>query len=159
MGLDMYVIKRKKGQKVDASGFDEVLYWRKANAIHKWFVDNVQKGNDDCGYYKVTKKQITKLKDVCQEVLDKVITVEGKVENGKTYNAETGWVTNYEDGLIITNPDVAEELLPTTSGFFFGSTNYDSWYLEDLKHTVTKIEGLLETFDFENDYLVYTSSW
>ena len=159
MGLDMYVIKRKKGQKVDEGAFDEVLYWRKANAIHKWFVDNVQDGTDDCRYYAVTKEQITELKNICQEVLDKVITVEGKVENGKSYKPETGWVTNYEDGLIITNPEVAEELLPTTSGFFFGSTNYDSWYLEDLKETVKKIEGLLETFDFENDYLVYTSSW
>ena len=27
---------------------EEVGYWRKANAIHKWFVDNVQDGNDDC---------------------------------------------------------------------------------------------------------------
>lgn len=27
---------------------EEVGYWRKANAIHGWFVDNVQKGNDDC---------------------------------------------------------------------------------------------------------------
>ena len=23
-------------------------YWRKANAIHKWFVDNVQDGEDNC---------------------------------------------------------------------------------------------------------------
>ena len=29
----------------------EVLMWRKANAIHNWFVQNVQKGVDDCGVY------------------------------------------------------------------------------------------------------------
>ncbi len=29
----------------------EVMYWRKSNAIHKWFVDNVQGGVDDCGNY------------------------------------------------------------------------------------------------------------
>ncbi len=26
----------------------EAGYWRKANAIHKWFVNNVQDGDDDC---------------------------------------------------------------------------------------------------------------
>ena len=30
---------------------EEVGYWRKANAIHSWFVKNVQNGNDDCGEY------------------------------------------------------------------------------------------------------------
>ena len=30
-----------------------VAYWRKANAIHKWFVDHVQDGVDDCGEYYV----------------------------------------------------------------------------------------------------------
>jgi len=24
------------------------VYWRKANAIHKWFVDNLADGVDDC---------------------------------------------------------------------------------------------------------------
>jgi hypothetical protein len=27
---------------------ESVAYWRKQNAIHKWFVDKVQSGNDDC---------------------------------------------------------------------------------------------------------------
>ncbi len=28
---------------------EEVLYWRKANAIHQWFVENVQGGEDHFG--------------------------------------------------------------------------------------------------------------
>ncbi len=32
----------------DAYIQEEVAYWRKANAIHKWFVENVQDGQDDC---------------------------------------------------------------------------------------------------------------
>ena len=35
---------------------ERVGYWRKANHIHKWFVDNVQGGNDDCGDYLVSLK-------------------------------------------------------------------------------------------------------
>ena len=32
---------------------EEAGYWRKANAIHRWFVENVQKGEDDCRDYYV----------------------------------------------------------------------------------------------------------
>lgn len=140
------------------SFFEEVCYWRKANQIHKWFVDNVQDGVDDCDYYEVTKEDIEKLLNVCKEVLEKTITEKGQVENGKTLK-DGEWISNYEEGLIITNPEVAEELLPTQDGFFFGGTGYDEWYLEDLKHTVEEFEKLLKEFDFDNNYLVYTSSW
>lgn len=37
------------------------IYWRKSNQIHKWFVDNVQKGNDDCGYYYVSIEKMKTL--------------------------------------------------------------------------------------------------
>jgi hypothetical protein len=47
----------------------EVGYWRKANAIHKWFVDHVQEGKDDCGDYYVSREQLTELKDICATVL------------------------------------------------------------------------------------------
>lgn len=38
-----------------------VATWRKANAIHKWFVDNVQDGEDNCKEYYVTKEDLQKL--------------------------------------------------------------------------------------------------
>jgi hypothetical protein len=47
----------------------EAIYWRKSNAIHKWFVDNVQGGNDDCGYYDVSREDLEKLLAVIEEVL------------------------------------------------------------------------------------------
>ena len=47
----------------------EVAYWRKANEIHKWFVDNVQKGVDDCRSYYVSKENITKLLEIIEKVL------------------------------------------------------------------------------------------
>jgi hypothetical protein len=43
------------------------LYWRKANAIHNWFVNNVQHGNDDCGEYYVSHEKIAELLNVCEE--------------------------------------------------------------------------------------------
>lgn len=49
----------------------EVAYWRKANAIHQWFVDNVQNGVDDCGDYFVERGQLEDLLKLVNEVLDK----------------------------------------------------------------------------------------
>lgn len=48
---------------------EQVAYWRKANAIHGWFVKNVQDGNDDCNRYYVGKEQLQQLHDVCLGVL------------------------------------------------------------------------------------------
>lgn len=47
----------------------EAGYWRKANAIHKWFVDRVQGGTDDCGEYPVELEQLQELSDICQYLL------------------------------------------------------------------------------------------
>lgn len=47
----------------------EIGYWRKANAIHKWFVDNIQDGNDDCGTYYVFIEKLMELKNLCEQVL------------------------------------------------------------------------------------------
>ena len=55
--------KRVKGVEVEA------MYWRKANAIHKWFVDNVQNGEDECREHYVTREQLKELRDVCINAL------------------------------------------------------------------------------------------
>lgn len=47
----------------------DAFYWRKANHIHKWFVDNCQDGEDDCREYWVEHKQLVKLKELCESVL------------------------------------------------------------------------------------------
>jgi hypothetical protein len=44
-------------------------YWRKSNQIHKWFVDNVQGGNDDCGNYYVSKDKLKELRETCRQAL------------------------------------------------------------------------------------------
>ena len=69
-------------------------YWRKANHIHKWFVDNVQEGRDECQESYVSRETLEELIQLCKKVL-----------RNKTV-----------------------DLLPTSSGFFFGSTEYDEYY-------------------------------
>jgi hypothetical protein len=44
-------------------------YWRKANAIHAWFVENVQGGEDNCREYYVKKDELVTLKDLCTKAL------------------------------------------------------------------------------------------
>jgi hypothetical protein len=57
---------------------------------------------------------------------------------------------------------LADELLPSADGFFFGSTNYDEWYFKDLTNTIEIIETLLSERN-EGGYLdgdiYYHSSW
>lgn len=43
------------------------LYWRKANQIHKWFVENVQQGEDNCGEYYVSHEKLDELLAVCEK--------------------------------------------------------------------------------------------
>jgi hypothetical protein len=54
----------------------EALYWRKANAIHNWFVKNVQDGEDDCKKYYVPFKKLIELRDTLKEILENKDKVE-----------------------------------------------------------------------------------
>jgi hypothetical protein len=47
----------------------EAGYWRKANAIHKWFVDTVQDGLDECQETSVTLEQLQELSAIVNMVL------------------------------------------------------------------------------------------
>ena len=104
----------------------KVCSWRKANAIHGWFVSNVQDGEDDCREYLVERTQLVQLRDLCKKVLD--------------------------------NRDMADELLPSTSGFFFGSTEYDDYYFGDLMTTIDLLDKALVRVPNAWDFY-YQSSW
>lgn len=115
----------------------QIADWRKANAIHKWFVDTIQNGIDDCRYHReVTEDDLRELLDICHTVL-----------------------LSCDDDGNITDTSVAEELLPSQSGFFFGSTAYDEWYVDDLKNTIAMIEKILKETDFDMYAIYYVSSW
>lgn len=47
-----------------------VAYWRKANAIHKWFVDKCQNGVDDCQESYVSRENLRELKQLCEQTLE-----------------------------------------------------------------------------------------
>lgn len=72
MGLDMYLFESEKENATfdDWKYSEELIYWRKANAIHRWFVVNVQDYKDDCEIYPVSKEKLEKLLYTCKEVLN-----------------------------------------------------------------------------------------
>lgn len=45
-----------------------VMYWRKANQIHGWFVDHPQNGVDECQETEVTHEELKALLDLCKRV-------------------------------------------------------------------------------------------
>ena len=47
----------------------EVGYWRKVNAVHRWFVENIQHGVDNCATYYVNYAQLQELKELCLKAL------------------------------------------------------------------------------------------
>lgn len=130
-----------------------VGYWRKANAIHQWFVTNVQNGVDDCRSYDVEREQLETLRDTCQTVLDVSIKGEPVVER----DMFGGQYESFPHATV--DVDAAKAVLPTQQGFFFGSYEYDQWYILDLESTVEQINRILNDkrlagWDFE-----YRSSW
>ncbi|HEY7348116.1 MAG TPA: hypothetical protein VH599_07320 [Ktedonobacterales bacterium] len=132
---------------------EDAGYWRKANAIHRWFVVNVQRDNDDCKQYCVSEEQIQALLDIVNKVLGASELVEGEIVNGHSFKDGNGTPIR-QPGKLIKGPTVAKELLPTSDGFFFGSTNYDQFYIEDLQLTKEILEKALQK---PGDY--YSSSW
>lgn len=134
---------------------ERIGYWRKANAIHSWFVKEVQEGADNCGEYYVTRSKLKELLEAVNLVLATIDTAEGTVNNGQRMTEE-GWEPIQEAGVVVTNPSVASGLLPTQPGFFFGGTDYDQWYVADLKLTQEIITAALA--DPVGDFY-YSSSW
>jgi hypothetical protein len=149
------IVKQIKPERI-SEVTEQVAYWRKANQIHKWFVDNVQDGDDDCKEYYVSDEQIQELVDLCAKVLANSKLVKGQVVNGYT-SGEKGWIPNMEDGEIIEDPSTAAELLPNQKGFFFGGLEYDQWYLEQIKYTHDTLKALLAEEGSGDFY--YDSSW
>jgi hypothetical protein len=106
-----------------------VGYWRKANAIHNFFVQNVGEEIDNCQEMWVNRDVLVDLRARCVDVLN--------ADNREEMAKEVG--------------------LETVSGFFFGDTSYGDWYREDLLLTIeicNKVLALPEEYS-----LHYQASW
>lgn len=156
MGLDMYLHKKTYVQnwphtkpeervEINISGntrgidpnqikyvIEEVGYWRKANAIHGWIVENCADGVDECQPIYMTKQKLEELHQLACFVL-------GSKDDP---DAE----------------QTALEHLPPTGGFFFGSTEIGDWYWEDISHTINVLSHTLQS-NFMESEIIYQASW
>jgi hypothetical protein len=154
-------VARQDGTTIQPARIDyieeQVGYWRKANAIHAWFVRECQDGKDECQKTMVPREKLVELLEAVKKVLAATETAPGKVLNGYTGGPDGTLLPSLEDGQIIPDPTVAEQLLPTRGGFFFGSTDYDQYYLQDLRETQEMLEAVLA--EPEEGSFFYHASW
>lgn len=125
MGLDMYLMKRTKGEKESS---EQVAYWRKANQVREWMVRNTgysEKNNLEM--HLLTREQLVKLLNDSKKVIE--------------------------------SPELAETVMPTKDGYFFGSTEYDEEYLEELKNTVSMVTDVLTRTNFKEEEICYLEWW
>jgi hypothetical protein len=145
---------------------EQVAYWRKANQIHDWFVKHVQDGVDECQESPVTLLQLQELYDACVLVRDNSKLKEGNIKNGSSFTkndeGELVEVPNIIKGKVIEDPSVAQDLLPSSAGFFFGGTDYDEYYMSDILTTIEMLKPELE-IKYEKGYYepeyYYRASW
>ena len=107
----------------------EIAYWRKANQIRQWFVDHIDEFNED--------------------------------DNGDYYKVTKELLEQLVKDCEITlnNHNLAKEILPTSSGFFFGGTDYDEWYYEQLENTVQVLTEVIAETDWDNEVVTYHEWW
>jgi len=139
MGLDMYLnkktyvenwehtprekeyditIKRKVGHHIKTERITEIceqiMYWRKANHIHKFFIDNCADGKDECQEIYIDRSILADLVSTLTIVL------------------------HHKD------EETSAKHLPTDSGFFFGSLMYDEYYYDCCQETLQIISNFLK---------------
>ena len=97
-----------------------ILYWRKANQIHSWFVQNCQNGVDDCNTYHVERKQLEKLRDLCKEVVATKDTSLLETKNGFFFGS-----TDYDEWYYKDLEKTAKEL-----DSILNNPKWSDWYFE-----------------------------
>lgn len=125
-----------------------VAYWRKANHIHRWFVENTADGVDDQYPSYVLRENLEQLRDVCLKVA------------GHRFE----WVEQADEFWQVFHPTPemvqrARELLPTQGGFFFGTTEYDAWYFKEVYNTIKMLDKIIDHKGLERATFSYQASW
>lgn len=117
-------------------GLDMYLYEKQVHEVAYWrkanaihgWIINTTNAVDDCTPISLTKQDLYDLREVCIKVLD------------------------------IHTTDYAEEMLPPTSGFFFGGTGIDEWYWQNIEETITLLNKALNE-SVDDAMFEYQASW
>ena len=145
MGLSMYFERKRTFPHNTEEKISQEISWRKFNALHNWFVNNVQDGDDNCEPHCVSIQEIEELLSILIEI--------------KTANDE------YKEGRITQQErdSLCLDLLPPDKGFFFGNTDLDDDYFDDIEYSIKQFQRIISEHEsgksqFHDEYY-YDSSW
>lgn len=114
----------------DANYMDELspdIYWRKFNHVTAWISEKVlcnPKDKFQKSICVITKNDFSRLLDDCHKVLNHCIT---------------------SDGTIVIDEKFCKEIFPSFQTLFGGSTDYDEFFIKELKTVITDLNNLLLT--------------
>lgn len=165
--LDFDIVDKYKDypSNEDWSLCSELIYWGKANAINKFFIENSIDYNKDLPredynsrYLEISPKTLIELRDRCQAILDSVSSGNGVAQAVITFeNGPSKPIIDEKN--TIKDYSLAKELLPTQDGFWFGSINYDEYYLNKLEYTIEELNSIFSYNDWEDYHYYYYPSW
>jgi hypothetical protein len=139
MGLDMYLFSTSKDNVVFVKGTNlvsDVLEFKKLNEVGYW-----RKANQIHNWF--------------------VKNVQNNKDNCELYSVSKEKLLELKDVCykVIEGYNLEEKLLPTIGGFFFGSIDYDEYYYDYIRETIKIIDDILNTIDFDKNFILYNSSW
>jgi len=129
--------KNNKKYEKEYQEYQEVGYFRKANHIHNWFVEKCQDGIDECQETIIPKEKLEELLNVCQTI---ITPTKGPLPD-------------------VVREALAEDLLPTVGGFFFGSTEYGDYYFSTINDAIKILQEIINTTNFDTEDIIYHASW
>ena len=156
MGLDMYLSKKTYVKQWEHQGDDsfKVEVTKKGEAVSHIKPERISYIEEEIGYWRKSNQIHNWFVQNVQNGTDDC----GSYFVGKEQLEELLELCKQ----VLANHKLAEELLPAQGGFFFGSTDYDEYYYDDLTDTVQLIESLLSERN-ESGYIdgdiYYHSSW
>jgi hypothetical protein len=119
MGLDQTLTITRPG------AYTMEYEWRKALAVHRWFVENVQGGDDTSGTYEVLPSELRELRDVLKQVLNnRALGPKLLPTQDGSFLGSTDYGADYLDDAFLALQDVTEVLVHYHPG---DRITYTSW--------------------------------
>lgn len=160
MGLDMYLEHRLTYRGLPPDFF---------NSLSSIF----DKSLNDVSWELIGNKSIAYWRKANQIHLWFVTNVQGGKDDCGEYEVQ---ITDLEDLVdvcqkVLDDRSLARTLLPTNSGFFFGSTDYDEDYFWQLKETIEMLAPFIKSYrsppelpnslfgNLDQSLITYQSSW
>jgi len=162
MGLDMYFEARTSKFNsfsrwdLQEGKMDKTKYPKDLTTFGEYIMGNNYKSHSTEEYYQIgyfrkfnalhnwIVKHLANDVDECQRIYIEENEAEGLLKILKEVQADH---------------TLADQLLPTADGCFFGSLQYDEWYFNDVDRAVELFDTIINNFNFGKYDLIYQASW